>query len=398
MSEGAFYDVRDVKAATNGRWAGVLAGFGANAALLRNHHGPCPGCGGKDRFRFDDVGGDGSFLCSQGGGEVLAGDGFSLLMHIKGWEWKRCVAEIGMALNVTPRAGARSSVPSENWNAGVAEAPTSGEAKKRPELDEYQVWEFTRGCPEIDEAWLARRSPIPVDEPQPLTFLRHLYREDEKVLIFTQEFSQGEFLAWVRPGELMPDPSTALGMTVQTYRLAKQKGVRAVESALPSGGPKGVWFLTNPVTGQWAINPRAKNRDNEHEPKWSRRSEEMITSFRHFVLESDELTSEQWLKVLANLRLPICAIYTSGKRSIHALVQCEVPTKAHWDATRDVIRQLVCPLGADPGALSAVRLSRLPGCQRGKSGPDGRDGRQTLLYLNPSPDGVPLRLLPEQRS
>ena len=40
-------------------------------------------------------------------------------------------------------------------------------------------------------------------------------------------------------------------------------------------------------------------------------------------------------------------------------------------------------LGADRGALSAVRLTRLPHAQRGER-------VQRLLYLNPQPEGVPI--------
>ena len=55
-------------------------------------------------------------------------------------------------------------------------------------------------------------------------------------------------------------------------------------------------------------------------------------------------------------------------------------------------------LGADTGALSAVRLSRLPCCERlGKDDAAGNyqafaDGPhlQRLLYLNPAPDGTPI--------
>jgi putative DNA primase/helicase len=34
--------------------------------VLIGRHGPCPGCGGKDRLRFDDID-NGMFYCSGGG-------------------------------------------------------------------------------------------------------------------------------------------------------------------------------------------------------------------------------------------------------------------------------------------------------------------------------------------
>ena len=45
------------------RWAGGAGSspsLGVPAKALTNRHGPCPICGGKDRFRFDDKGGRGT--------------------------------------------------------------------------------------------------------------------------------------------------------------------------------------------------------------------------------------------------------------------------------------------------------------------------------------------------
>lgn len=47
-----------------GRWPAILAGLGVEERHLRNVHGPCPLCGGQDRFRFDDKDGNGSYYCS----------------------------------------------------------------------------------------------------------------------------------------------------------------------------------------------------------------------------------------------------------------------------------------------------------------------------------------------
>tara|TARA_R100000808_G_scaffold24871_1_gene58941 strand:- start:1816 stop:3705 length:1890 start_codon:yes stop_codon:yes gene_type:complete len=71
----------EVRPAVTGRWRAILPTLGVPAGALVNKHGPCPGCGGKDRFRFDDEGGRGTWICSQGGGETIAGDGFELLVH-----------------------------------------------------------------------------------------------------------------------------------------------------------------------------------------------------------------------------------------------------------------------------------------------------------------------------
>ncbi len=59
----------------HGQWATVLSNYGCKLPSGRKH-GPCPVCGGKDRFRFDDKNGRGTWFCSQcepssGGGLLL---------------------------------------------------------------------------------------------------------------------------------------------------------------------------------------------------------------------------------------------------------------------------------------------------------------------------------------
>jgi putative DNA primase/helicase len=52
------------------RWREILPRLGVDTQFLTNRHGPCPLCGGKDRFRFDDRDGSGSYICGQCGAGV----------------------------------------------------------------------------------------------------------------------------------------------------------------------------------------------------------------------------------------------------------------------------------------------------------------------------------------
>ena len=73
-----------------GRWPGLLVQFGIGRNLLTGKHAPCPACEGRDRFRFDDKDGRGTFFCSHCG----AGDGFKLLQLVKGWSFKQAASEV----------------------------------------------------------------------------------------------------------------------------------------------------------------------------------------------------------------------------------------------------------------------------------------------------------------
>lgn len=68
-----------VRALGRGHWVIILNALGYRVSSDSKAHTACPICSGSDRFRFDDEHGRGTFICSQGTGETISGDGFSLL-------------------------------------------------------------------------------------------------------------------------------------------------------------------------------------------------------------------------------------------------------------------------------------------------------------------------------
>jgi hypothetical protein len=201
--------------------------------------------------------------------------------------------------------------------------------------------------------FLAERSAVAVDRQDSASVLRHLYARGsgEKVLIFSEMRSQGQFLWEADRSDFIQ------------------------QRHLPAGN-EGVWFLPQPVTGGFYPNPRC-------EGNLSRRSEEAVTVFRYAVLESDEAEPDQWLRCLVQMPLRIACICESAGRSLHALVRLDARRKVDWDRVMEPVKPILITLGADRGALSAVRLSRLPQAMRGER-------CQRLLYLNPQPTGVPI--------
>ena len=133
-----------------------------------------------------------------------------------------------------------------------------------------------------------------------------------------------------------------------------------------TGARKGCGSCANPVDGKRHPNPRQGG-------KLSCRSEESVVAWRYLLLESDKADPREWLAALAQMPLRIAAIYTSGGRSIHALVRVDAASKAEWDAMARRLKPFMTTLGGDPGAITAVRLTRLPGCYRGQTGPQGAE-------------------------
>jgi hypothetical protein len=216
------------------------------------------------------------------------------------------------------------------------------------------VEHITRHVPAITPQWLRARSPRPVLAVSPVCFLDCCYHIGEHVVILTDPRSDG-FL-W-QNWSIYPNWNA----------LDKLRY-----------GHQGVWYMIQPVDGQAHWNPR-QQRD-------SKRSEEAVTSWRYAILESDKVPPAEWLKILVQLPLPIHAIYSSGGESVHALVRIDAESKERWDQImRRKLLRILAPLGADPGALTAVRLSRLPNCMRAQTGE-----LQELYYLNPKPEAEPL--------
>ena len=227
-------------------------------------------------------------------------------------------------------------------------------------FDAAKLERIARKLDGIDADWFAARSAKCVLNRTPASFLHELYEPGEKVVIFDAFKSQGQHL-WTHKAP----PFDA--RELDTFR---------------TGKPEGVWFLCNPVTGE-SVPDGGTNWDGTLH--LTRRSFRTVTSWRYLVLESDVADPSHWLAALAQLPLPIAAIYTSGGKSIHALIRMSAGSKAEWDSLTDEIRPALVTLGADSAAMTAVRLTRLPCCRR-----EEKDAMQRLLYLNGTPDQTPL--------
>jgi hypothetical protein len=207
----------------------------------------------------------------------------------------------------------------------------------------------------VTAEYLESRSKFTCWNRTPAGVLHKLYRPGEKIVVFNVYVSQG--------CEVWEHPGPAGDLSTLDY--------------LQTGQQSGVWFMAQPTDGLYHPNPR--------EGHDSRRSEESVTSWRYFLIESDHAPKGTWLRAVVQMPLRIAAIYDSGGDSVHVLVRVDAQSKAEWDATvRDIQPDLVT-LGACSGSLSAVRLTRLPNCMREQKGQ-----LQRLLYLDDAPDGEPI--------
>jgi putative DNA primase/helicase len=95
-----------------GGWTEVLRQVGVAEEFLRGkrHPGPCPFCGGRDRYVYDDRNGRGDYFCRQCG----AGDGFSLVQKIFGLTFPKALERVAKTAGIISDAPPilRTAMPS----------------------------------------------------------------------------------------------------------------------------------------------------------------------------------------------------------------------------------------------------------------------------------------------
>jgi len=262
--------------------------------------------------------------------------------------------------------------PSQGWQQYHH---LEAEAKKAA-FDEEKLRKFAaRTSAKVDLLWLANRSALDPATVDAAMFLKTLYRPGEKVGVVSYYYA------------------TTIGQGLTLWPDA------APPTRAPEPKPCGVWFINQPIDGQY--------HPADEGDKMSCRNHRAVTAWRYLVIESDEAPTVLWLKAIAQLPLRIAALYSSGGRSVHALVEVNCATKAECDIEAEVMKTALVQLGADTRALTPVRLTRLPGCWRhgkmveeaiGALDPVTKKRKkiaryerfsepklQKLLYINPNP-------------
>jgi putative DNA primase/helicase len=117
-----------------GRWESILTSLGVAPEFLSKKHGPCPLCGGKDRWRFDNKDGRGTWFCSNDG----AGDGFALIQKINGWSFVQAAREVERVLGLSKQDAPRQEFTDEQKRAALKRVWT----ESTPVIQGDPVWTY----------------------------------------------------------------------------------------------------------------------------------------------------------------------------------------------------------------------------------------------------------------
>jgi len=102
------------------KWHEILPRFDIAPDFLRNRHGPCPLCGGTDRFRFDNKDGYGSYFCAACG----SGEGFTLIMKKHKTDYHSAAKAVEDAINhykITSKTDKTDKASEENLHYRMVE-------------------------------------------------------------------------------------------------------------------------------------------------------------------------------------------------------------------------------------------------------------------------------------
>lgn len=140
----------------NGAWRQTLENYGCRLPSGR-HHGPCPVCGGKDRFRFDDKDGRGTWFCSQC--DPQSGGGLLLLSRFLGKPTIEVANELLGNTTERSRAPVYRSLVSEDQirKANHEQARKGAEALLASSELRPHAYMSDRG---LDGQWLVNGEPI----------------------------------------------------------------------------------------------------------------------------------------------------------------------------------------------------------------------------------------------
>jgi len=135
--------------AAQGRWPVILPLLGIHVPA-NGQHGPCPACGGTDRFRLDDKAGRGTWICSQCG----HGDGLDLVQRTHSISTMKAAQEVADVLQLSPVRDALN-------------APARKEAAKNAQPVAESVSTLLASCQAGQSDYLTAKGFI--NQPMPLT-------------------------------------------------------------------------------------------------------------------------------------------------------------------------------------------------------------------------------------
>lgn len=118
-------DFSDIISYSKDKWDIIFPAL--NIPYGKNKHSACPipGCGGRDRYRYDNKEGRGTFICNQCG----AGDGFKLISLFYGCSFQDAIQKVAEVLNLQSEENVHPKSTLSRNTHSINHAPTLGQSE-----------------------------------------------------------------------------------------------------------------------------------------------------------------------------------------------------------------------------------------------------------------------------
>lgn len=177
-----YYETEHVRQAARGAWTDIISSLcGLDRDTLNPHrHGPCPKCGGTDRFRvFDNFSETGGMYCNQCFNSKN-GDGFAALQWLMhDVKFLDAVAYVARFVGVKPTTG---------------DAPSNSPTADPAERLDFQPW--NAGSDNLAWLWTLAKPPITVPAIQAIGGKLAKFRNHHHVIAFPVLNEQNKTDGW----------------------------------------------------------------------------------------------------------------------------------------------------------------------------------------------------------
>lgn len=261
------------------------------------------------------------------------------------------IVSYAASLHPTPTTGGNGFHPAP-WR----HTPVAAQSKRSP-VEQVDWW--TNGA-RLEARQVLLKSPAKLPESAvecAKLVMGTLYSDTDRVNIVT--------LFTMREDKANPQGAGKTMTRAQWQAWFEDRGIPQSEA--------GAWMRFNPVEALGSGKEGAVTDDD-------------VTAFRYFLIESDLLPLSAQLSFYTRLRLPVALIELSGGKSAHAWIKCDCSDAREYKALVERVLAALKDFGIDQANKNSSRLSRLPGAVRKIGAVDG--GEQKLLWLNPHVGGM----------
>lgn len=193
---------------------------------------------------------------------------------------------------------------------------------------------------------------------QIIDYLESVFHPEDHINVITSSFVDEE-------GKRKPIGTGLMTITVEEYCDSLRKGADSPDYFEDTFGAynheAGVWVRINPISGRLEEGQKGVSDRN-------------ITRYENALIECDQYTPDEQIRLIKELGLPYRALVYSGGKSVHAIVKVDGQSLADYQEKVSWLFAYCTANGlpVDTQNKNPSRMSRLPGVDRGTQ-------KQTLL-------------------